>query len=94
MSTSGIPTGVMRFKMEVMKKDNSFTTIAPPNVTKICIEGRWGSGDTIHGSGYITYLDSYGNAETLSDITIEMGVITIYTTEVIESYGINFVTCP
>lgn len=94
MSTNGTPTGVMRFKMEVMKKDNSFTNISPPNVMKICVEGRYDSGDTIHPPGYIRYIDANGTEMMEDNITIESGIITIYAIEVIESFGIILVTCP
>lgn len=94
MSTSGTPTGVMRFKMEVMKKDNSFTTIAPPNVMKICIEGRYDPDDTIHPPGFIRYIDANGDEMSVENLTTSSGVVTIYAIKVIESYGINLATCP
>lgn len=94
MSTSGIPTGVMRFKMEVMKKDNSFTSVTPPTVTQVCLEGRYANGDTIHPPGYIRYIDEYGNETLLESITTDSGIITIYAMEIIESFGIRFVACP
>ena len=93
MSTSGIPTGVMRFKMEVMKKDNSFTSVTTPNVIKRCLKGRYAFGDTIHPPGYIRYIDTNGAEMVEDNITIESGIITIYARKIIEYFGINFVTC-
>ena len=94
MSTSGTPTGVMRFKMEVMKKDNYFTNISPPNVIKRCLTGRYTPEDTIHPPGCIRYIDANGLERIEERIDSSSGVITIYATEILDYSGINFITCP
>lgn len=94
MSTNGTPTGVMRFKMEVMKKDNSFTNISPPNVIKRCLTGKYTPEDTIHPPGYIRYIDANGDEMIEEGIDSSSGVITIYATEILEYHSINFITCP
>ena len=93
MSTSGTPTGVMRFKMEVMKKDNSYTAVSPPSVMKRCVEGRYDPDDTIHPPGSIRYIDANGDEMLIENLTTASPVVTIYAIEIIEYYGINFVTC-
>ena len=93
MSTSGIPTGVMRFKMEVMKKDNSFTSVTPPNVIKRCLKGIYDPNDTLHPPGYIRYIDANGDEMLIENLTSVSPVVTIYALEIIEYLGIKFVTC-
>lgn len=93
MSTNGIPTGIMRFKMGVMKKSNTFTYVAPPNLITRCVEGMYEPDDTIHQPGYIRYIDANGDEILKANITTASPVITIYAREIIEYRGINFVTC-
>lgn len=93
MSTNGIPTGIMRFKMEVMKKSNTFTYVAPPNLIERYLTGRYDPDDTIHPPGSIRYIDANGDEMLIENLTNVSPVVTIYATEIIEYFGINFVTC-
>lgn len=74
------------------------TDAAPVVVYTYCFEGRWDENDTIHNCpslcGQITYIDAFGNTQTESGITSQMGVITIEAQSIISTVGVDAATCP
>ena len=74
------------------------TSTTLPITSFFCFEGRWDEADTLHNCpslcGQITYIDAFGNTQTESGITYQMGVITIEAQSIISTVGVDAVTCP
>ena len=65
--------------------------------SNFCFVGRWDEADTVHNCpslcGQITYIDAFGNTQTESGITYQMGVITIEAQSIVSSVGVDTVDC-
>lgn len=63
-----------------------------------CFEGRWDINDDIHNCptpcGSITYIDAYGNTETISGISSDDPTITIEAQSIVSTVGVTEVACP
>ena len=74
------------------------TSTTLPITSFFCFEGKWDEADTDHNCpsscGQITYIDAFGNTQTESGITSQMGVITIEAQSIISTVGVDAVTCP
>ena len=71
---------------------------APIVVYSYCFEGLWAMNDEIHNCptpcGSITYIDAYGNTETISGISSDDPTITIEAQSIVSTVGVTEVACP
>ncbi|HNQ21317.1 MAG TPA: hypothetical protein PKI46_09670, partial [Bacteroidales bacterium] len=62
-----------------------------------CYEGIWASNDELHNCpspcGRITYIDAYGNTETISGISTDDPTITIKAQSIVSTIGVKEVVC-
>ena len=74
------------------------TEAAPVVVYNYCFEGYWSENDTIHNCpetcGQVTYIDVYGNQQTETGITYEMGIVLIEAQSIVDTVGVNEIACP
>ena len=67
-------------------------------VYNYCFKGRWAINDEIHKCpapcGSITYIDAYGNTDTISGISADDPTITIEAQSIISTVGVTEVACP
>ena len=74
------------------------TEAAPVVVYNYCFKGLWDMNDNIHNCptpcGSITYIDAYGNTETISEISSNDPTITIEAQSIISTVGVSEVACP
>ena len=63
-----------------------------------CFEGIWAINDETHNCptpcGSITYIDAYGNTDTISEISADDPIITIEARSIVSTVGVREVTCP
>ena len=71
---------------------------APVVVYNYCFKGFWDMNDNIHNCptpcGSITYIDAYGNTETISGISSNDPTITIEAQSIVSTVGVSEVSCP
>ena len=71
---------------------------APIVVYNYCFKGLWSMDDEIHDyptpCGSITYIDAYGNTDTISWISAEDPIITIEAQSIVSTVGVSEVACP
>lgn len=71
---------------------------APVVVYNYCFKGLWDMNDNIHNCptpcGSITYIDAYGNTETISEISSNDPTITIEAQSIVSTVGVSEVACP
>ena len=71
---------------------------APIVVYTYCFEGLWASNDDIHNCpspcGRITYIDAYGNTDTILKISADDPTITIEAQSIVSIAGVLEVACP
>ena len=71
---------------------------APVVVYTYCFEGIWDMNDEIHNCptpcGSITYIDAYGNTETISGISADDPTLTIEAQSIVSTEGVVEVACP
>ena len=74
------------------------TTTTLPATSFFCFEGKWSEVDPSHKCpslcGQVTYIDAFGDTQTETGITSEMGVISIEAQSIISTVGVNAVACP
>ena len=67
-------------------------------VYRYCFEGVWDQDDGLHNCptpcGSITYIDAYGNTETISGISANGPVITIEAQSIVSTVGVRKISCP
>lgn len=63
-----------------------------------CFKGLWAINDSTHNCptpcGSITYMDAYGNTETISGISADDPIITIEAQSIVSTIGVSEVACP
>lgn len=71
---------------------------APIVVYTYCFKGRWAMNDELHNCpspcGSVTYIDAYGNTNTISGISADDPTITIEAQSIISTIGVRNVVCP
>jgi hypothetical protein len=108
-SSANVPDGttIIRVKAKgvctnyidiTLSTSTTTTTTTLPATSFFCFEGEWSEVDTTHDCpslcGQVTYIDAFGNTQTETGITSEMGVISIEAQSIISTIGVNAVTCP
>ena len=67
-------------------------------VYNYCFKGHWAINDSIHNCptlcGSITYIDAYGNTETISGISADDPPITIEAQSIVSTVGVSEIACP
>ena len=67
-------------------------------VYSYCFKGLWAINDDIHNCptpcGSITYIDAYGNTETISGISADDPTITIEAQSIVSTVGVSEIVCP
>ena len=69
----------------------------PVVVYSYCFKGLWAINDSLHNCptpcGSITYIDAYGNTETISGISADDPIITIEAQSIVSTVGVDVVDC-
>ena len=73
------------------------TEAAPVVVYTYCFQGIWDMNDEVHNCptpcGSITYIDAYGNTETISGISADDPIITIEAQSIVSTVGVSEIAC-
>lgn len=98
IKNSGINTICIENKKQEMATVNMITDAAPVVVYNYCFEGLWDMNDNTHNCptpcGSITYIDAYGNTDTISGISADDPTITIEAQSIVSTTGVTEVACP
>lgn len=82
-----------KWKFGAMRVNNSPPTPPLLPLTQYCVDGRFGEGDTIHGSGRVDYKDEHGELNFIDGIVIESGTVSFMASSIVSYFGIVFVDC-
>ena len=84
--------------LQLINITTTTTTTTLPATSFFCFKGIWGEYDTVHNCpslcGQVTYIDVFGDTQTETGITSQMGVISIEAQSIISTIGVNSVECP
>ena len=96
VKAKGVCTNYKDINLSALTTTTTTTTL--PITSFFCFQGHWNEDDSIHRCpelcGQVTYIDAFGNTQTETGITFQMGVISIEARSIISTIGVNSVECP